>query len=35
MELEAKMLADIAAGRLDTSWIDATLKRIGCNTEPR
>jgi regulator of RNase E activity RraA len=35
MELEAKMLADIAAARLDTSWIDATLKRIGCNTEPR
>lgn len=35
MEIEAKMLADIAAGQLDTSWIDATLKRIGCNTEPR
>jgi RraA family protein len=35
MEAEKKMLADIAAGRLDTSWIDATLKRIGCNTEPR
>jgi RraA family protein len=34
MELEKKMLADIAAGTLDTSWIDATLKRIGCNTEP-
>lgn len=34
MELEKKMLADIAAGKLDTSWIDATLKRIGCNTEP-
>jgi RraA family protein len=35
MEAEKKMLADIAAGRLDTSWIDATLKRIGCNTEPQ
>lgn len=34
MEAEKKMLADIAAGKLDTSWIDATLKRIGCNTEP-
>lgn len=34
MELEKKMLADIAVGTLDTSWIDATLKRIGCNTEP-
>ncbi|HEX7891759.1 MAG TPA: RraA family protein [Ramlibacter sp.] len=35
MEAEKKTLADIAAGTLDTSWIDATLKRIGCNTEPR
>lgn len=34
MEAEKKTLADIAAGTLDTSWIDATLKRIGCNTEP-
>jgi RraA family protein len=34
MEAEKKMLADIAAGQLDTAWIDATLKRIGCNTEP-
>ena len=34
MEIEKKMLADIAAGRLDTSWIDAALKRIGCNPEP-
>lgn len=34
MEAEKKMLADIAAGKLDTSWIDATLKRIGCSTEP-
>jgi len=35
MDLEKKTLADIAAGKLDTSWIDATLVRIGCNTEPR
>ena len=35
MDAEKKMLADIAAGKLDTSWIDATLQRIGCNTEPR
>lgn len=34
MELEQRMLADIAAGRLDTAWIDAALQRIGCNTEP-
>lgn len=35
MEAEKEMLADIAAGKLDTSWIDATLKRIGCNTDAR
>lgn len=35
MELEKQTLADIAAGRLDTSWIDATLARIGCDPEPR
>ena len=35
MEQEKQMMADIAAGRLDTAWIDAALKRIGCNTEPR
>jgi hypothetical protein len=34
MEAEKKMLADIAAGRLDTAWIDATLQRIGCKPEP-
>jgi len=34
MEAEKKTLADIAAGRLDTAWIDATLRRIGCNPEP-
>lgn len=33
MDAEKKMLADIAAGKLDTAWIDATLRRIGCNTE--
>jgi RraA family protein len=35
MEAEKKTLADIEAGKLDTSWIDATLKRIGCSTEAR
>jgi len=35
MAAEKKMLADIAAGTLDTAWIDVALKRIGCNTEPR
>lgn len=32
---EQKTLAEIAEGRLDTSWVDAALKRIGCNPEPR
>lgn len=31
---EEKTLADIAEGTLDTSWIDATLKRIGCDPTP-
>lgn len=35
MEAERQTLADIAAGKLDTSWIDATLRRIGCDPEPR
>jgi regulator of RNase E activity RraA len=35
MELEKKTLEDIANGTLDTSWIDATLQRIGCDPEPR
>lgn len=35
MVLEQKTLADIAAGKLDTSWIEATLKRIGCDPTPR
>jgi len=34
MEVERKMMADIAAGQLDTSWIDATLERLGGNPEP-
>ncbi|ARP79573.1 methyltransferase [Bordetella genomosp. 8] len=28
--VEEKMMADIAADRLDTSWIDARLKTLGC-----
>lgn len=35
MELEKRTLADIAAGTLDTGWIDAALRRIGCDPEPR
>ena len=35
MEAEKVTMADIAAGKLDTSWVDATLKRIGCPTEPQ
>jgi RraA family protein len=35
MAAEKKTLADIEAGTLDTAWIDVTLERIGCNTEPR
>jgi regulator of RNase E activity RraA len=35
MEAEKKTLADIAAGTLDTSWIDVTLKRIGCDPQAR
>ena len=35
MAAEKKTLAAIAAGTLDTSWIDATLRRIGCDPEPR
>ncbi|WP_447920636.1 RraA family protein [Achromobacter aegrifaciens] len=29
-ELETKMLSDIAAGSLDTSWVDARLNLLGC-----
>ena len=35
MDAEKQTLADIAAGRLDTSWIDAKLRAIGCDPEPR
>lgn len=35
MRMEKQMLADIAAGTLDTAWIDATLRRIGGNPEPQ
>lgn len=34
VQLEEKMLSDIHAGKLDQSWIEVTLKRIGCNPEP-
>lgn len=34
MDIEKQMMADIAAGKLDTTWIDATLKRLGCDPEP-
>jgi RraA family protein len=30
---EAKMVAEIAAGTWDASWIDATLTRLGCKVE--
>jgi regulator of RNase E activity RraA len=32
---EVKTLSAIAAGRHDTSWIDAALQRIGCELQPR
>jgi RraA family protein len=35
MDAEKKTLADIAAGKLDTRWVDATLERIGCSLEAR
>jgi regulator of RNase E activity RraA len=35
MELEKQMLAEIAAGTLDTTWIDAKLKSLGCDPQPR
>jgi RraA family protein len=31
---EAKTMKAIAEGRLDTSWIDAALTRIGCDPQP-
>jgi regulator of RNase E activity RraA len=30
---EVKQMAEIKAGRSDRSWIDATLKRLGCEIE--
>ena len=33
--IEVKALKDIAAGTLDTSWIDARLRSIGCDPTPR
>jgi regulator of RNase E activity RraA len=30
---EAVMAKAIAAGKLDTAWIDATLKQLGCEIE--
>uniref|UniRef100_UPI0035AF533C RraA family protein n=1 Tax=Hylemonella sp. TaxID=2066020 RepID=UPI0035AF533C len=33
-EAEKVMLAEIASGTYDASWVDATLKRLGCNLEP-
>ena len=35
MDLEKQMMADIAAGTLDVAWIDAALRRVGCDPEPR
>ena len=35
VELEVTTLANIKAGKHDTSWIDATLRRIGCDPTPR
>ena len=35
MDLEKQMMADIAAGTLDVAWIDAALRPVGCDPEPR
>lgn len=35
MDAEKTMLEEIAADRLDVGWIDQTLRRIGCDPEPR
>lgn len=32
-EVEAKMVAEIAAGTYDRSWVDATLSRLNCYVE--
>ena len=34
-DAEAKTATAIAAGQVDTAWIDATLKRLGCLIEER
>jgi len=34
-DAEAKAATAIAAGQVDTAWIDATLKRLGCLIEER
>jgi regulator of RNase E activity RraA len=31
--IEAKMVADIRAGILDRTWVDASLSRLGCYVE--
>ena len=35
MVAEKRTMEHIAAGTLDTEWIDETLKRIGCNPNPQ
>ena len=35
MDLEKQMMADIATGTLDVAWIDAALRRVGCDPKPR
>ena len=35
VEAEKQTMRNIAAGKHDTSWIDATLQRIGCDPTPR
>jgi regulator of RNase E activity RraA len=34
-DAEAVKAKAIAAGQVDTAWIDATLKRLGCLIEPQ
>lgn len=33
-DLEARQMSAIAAGTNDRSWVDATLKHLGCSIEP-
>ncbi len=35
MQAEELAMKAISTGTLDTAWIDKTLQRIGCNTEPK